>query len=378
MLKKWIMTIGLFTLFACQAQAQKYTDVALDVGFKDIAVTFVAYTDSQKEFDNYYALLVNAFTRYGHLFDKYNDYPSLTNLKTLNDHASEGPIVVDPALFDLLTLSKAWSLYSQNTFDPSIGAVLNIWHDYREDGKLLNQEVPQALGQLPSLNELEDANTCSGWQNIDLNELNHTVKYLNACTSIDVGGIGKGYAADLVEQELKAAGLEVAIINIGDSSIKTIGSKPDGKEWGIGITKPTRPTLIGAGTLDTLYFPSDISISTSGDNQNYYIATDGQYYHHLIDPQTLFPVASYLHALTIATDLSAADAEALSKVLFILPFEEAHAYLLDLQIKYPVHFIGALWVFEAGKAPDSNYVMDSEGFSLVHSANLVEHSRLYR
>lgn len=378
MLKKWILLLSVVILTGCETQAQKYTDVALDVGFKDIAVTFVAYTDSQQEFDNYFALMVNAFTRYGHLFDKYNHYPNVNNLKTLNDNAGLGPMVVDQAIIDLLMLSKDWSLNSQNTFDPSIGAVLNLWHDVREEGKLLNQEVPQAYGNLPTLESLQAANTCSGWDSILIDDTLNTVEYLNPCTAIDVGGIGKGYAADLVSNELIEAGLEVAIINIGDSSIKTIGSKPDGKEWGIGITKPTRPTLIGGSTLDTLYFPSSISISTSGDNQNYFIASDGQYYHHLIDPKTLFPTQSDLHAVTIATDLSAADAEALSKILFILPFTEAETYLTNLQNQYPDQFIGALWVFEEGKAPESLYVKDSEGFSVIHSSNLIEHSRLYR
>ena len=132
-------------------------------------------------------------------------------------------------------------------------------------------------------------------------------------------------------------------------------------------------------TLETLYFESSISVSTSGDNQNYYQASDGNYYHHIIDPTTLFPVATNLHALTVVTDLSAGDAEALSKAFFILNYEDGLVYYQSLQTLYPNNFIGVLWVYEIDQAPSSaTHLINSEGFSLVHTDNLIEHSRLYR
>lgn len=368
----------LLLLSGCQSGPQRYSNMALDVGFKDIAVTFIAYTDTQEEYNAYYTQLVNDYTELGHLYDKYNNYDGLTNLKTLNDTAGQGPKKVDPRLIDLLELSKTWYDASWHTFNPSLGAVLNIWHAYREEGKLLNQDEPQAYGKVPTLEELQAANQCTGWDNILIDKLASTVEITNPCTQVDVGGIGKGYASDLVAADLIQSGLTTAILNIGDSSIMTIGTKPDGSEWGIGVSTPTRPVLLGANTLDTLYFTGSISVSTSGDNQNYYIAEDGLYYHHLIDPNTLYPVVSPLHAVTVVTSLSAGEAEALSKTLFILPYDQALQFLTDFQSKNPDVYLGALWVFEKGQEPQATHVIESEGFMVVHTDNLIEHSRLYR
>lgn len=369
----------LLLLVGCEKQATRYNDIALDVGFKDIAVSFIAYTDDEATFQTYFKQLTTAYTELGHLYDKYNNFDGLVNLKTINDTAGQGPQVVDQRLIDLLLLSKSWDDKSLHTFNPTLGAVLNIWHAYREEGKILNQEDPIAYGRTPSLTELQTANACTGWDKVLIDDEANTIDITNPCTQIDVGGIGKGYATDLVAKQLIDAGLTSAILNIGDSSIMTIGSKPDGSEWGIGISKPSRPVLIGEATVDTLYFNGSVKVSTSGDNQNYYQAQDGNFYHHLIDPTTLFPVVTPLHAVTIITDLSAGDAEALSKAMFILPYEQADPYLKTLQAQYPNNFIGAVWVYESGQAPASAvHVIDSEGYSLVHSDNMVEHSRLYR
>lgn len=373
-----LFLISILVLSGCQSGPQRFSNIALDVGFKDIAVTFIAYTDTKERFDAYYTDLVDRYTELGHLYDKYNNYEGLVNLKTLNDTAGQGPQKVDPRLLDLLDVSRSWDAASWHTFNPSLGAVLNIWHAYREEGKVLNQEEPQAFGRIPSLQELQAANQCTGWDNIILNHEQSTVEITNPCTQLDVGGIGKGYATDLVADALIQEGLDSAILNIGDSSIITIGSKPDGSEWGIGVSKPTRPVLLGANTIDTLYFKGSISVSTSGDNQNYYIAEDGQYYHHLIDPNTLFPVVSPLHAVTVVTSMSAGDAEALSKALFILPFDQATLFLDDFSQTHPDVFLGALWVFEKGQEPQATHVIESEGYMLVHTDNLIEHSRLYR
>lgn len=374
-----LLTLLLLLSSCAKATDQRFSKIALDTGFKDITVTLIAYTDKQESFDSYFNQMSSDFKSLGQLYDKYTNVDGLINLKTINDTAGLGPQTVDQALIDLFVTAKQWTTDTKNTFNPSIGALLNIWHAYREEGKLLNQENPIDYGKVPNLTELEAANVYSGWDNIIIDDANNTIEITNPYTQVDVGGIGKGFAADIVVANLKASGLTTAIINIGDSSILTIGSKPDGSEWGIGISQPTRPALIGANTVDTLYFPADISVSTSGDNQNYYIAEDGNTYHHIIDPSTLFPVVTDLHAVTVVTDLKAGDAEALSKAFFIMPYDEAMTYYADIQAKYPNNFIGVLWVYELDKAPaNASNIINSEGFTLVHTDNLIEHSRLYR
>lgn len=369
MKRKLLLIFTLSLLFAgCAKAPVRYSNVAINLGFNDAPVTFVAYATSQEEFDKYFEQLKTELSYLGQLFDRYNNYPNLNNLKTINDNAGIKAIEVDQYVIDLLVFARDWASLSQNTFNVTLGAVLDIWSDYRNEGKMLNTSDPVELGRIPSLGLLQQADACTGWDFVEIDDQANTVFITNPCTQFDVGGIAKGFAIDIAVQKLMDAGLETAIINIGDSSIITIGTKPDGKDWGVGIAQPKRNVTFADGSVDTLFFKSSIHISTSGNNQNYYLAEDGQYYHHLIDPETLFPVVTPLHSVTVATSLSAGAAEALSKAVFILPYEESLKLLEELRTTFPNDTIEAAWVYELNQAPVDS--IESVGFSVVHSAGI--------
>lgn len=377
-LKNFLFILLILSLSACKSEPIRFSNVLIDVGFNDAPVTFVAYTENEAEFNQFQEILKDEILVLGQLFDKYNNYEGLNNLKTINDNAGIQPVEVDQALIDLIQFAKEYYTITQNTFDISMGSVLEVWHNYRDEGKLLNSSDPAQYGRVPTLEELQIAKECVSWDFIEVNDENNTVYINNPCASLDVGGIAKGFAADIVVKKLIEAGLETAIINIGDSSIITIGTKPNGDEWGVGIAQPKKNVLIADSSVDTLYFEGSIHISTSGDNQNYYIAEGDITYHHLIDPSTLYPVVTSLHSVTIATSLSAAAAEALSKAMFILPYDEALSLLNKLKAENPNDVIDAVWVYELDKAPSNTESKGSAGFSVVHSKDIQDQSRLYR
>ncbi len=377
-LKNFLFILLILSLSACKSEPIRFSNVLIDVGFNDAPVTFVAYTENEAEFNQFQEILRDEILVLGQLFDKYNNYEGLNNLKTINDNAGIQPVEVDQALIDLIQFAKEYYTITQNTFDISMGSVLEVWHNYRDEGKLLNSSDPAQYGRVPTLEELQIAKECVSWDFIEVNDENNTVYINNPCASLDVGGIAKGFAADIVVEKLIEAGLETAIINIGDSSIITIGTKPNGDEWGVGIAQPKKNVLIADSSVDTLYFEGSIHISTSGDNQNYYIAEGDITYHHLIDPSTLYPVVTSLHSVTIATSLSAAAAEALSKAMFILPYDEALSLLNKLKAENPNDVIDAVWVYELDKAPSNTESKGSAGFSVVHSKDIQDQSRLYR
>lgn len=377
-LKNFLFILLILSLSACKSEPIRFSNVLIDVGFNDAPVTFVAYTENEAEFNQFQEILRDEILVLGQLFDKYNNYEGLNNLKTINDNAGIQPVEVDQALIDLIQFAKEYYTITQNTFDISMGSVLEVWHNYRDEGKLLNSSDPAQYGRVPTLEELQIAKECVSWDFIEVNDENNTVYINNPCASLDVGGIAKGFAADIVVEKLIEAGLQTAIINIGDSSIITIGTKPNGDEWGVGIAQPKKNVLIADSSVDTLYFEGSIHISTSGDNQNYYIAEGDITYHHLIDPSTLYPVVTSLHSVTIATSLSAAAAEALSKAMFILPYDEALSLLNKLKAENPNDVIDAVWVYELDKAPSNTESKGSAGFSVVHSKDIQDQSRLYR
>ena len=99
---------------------------------------------------------------------------------------------------------------------------------------------------------------------------------------IDVGGIGKGYAADQAVMAMKKAGAVAGVVALS-GDIKTFGRLPDGKKFSVGIQHPRKEGAILA-EIDL----QDEAISTAGDYERYF-EKDGIRYHHILDPNTLQP-----------------------------------------------------------------------------------------
>ena len=134
---------------------------------------------------------------------------------------------------------------------------------------------------------------------------------------LDLGALGKGYAADrcreLLEQR-KCSG----ILNLG-GNLQTVGEKPDGSDWVIGIQDPDD---MGAYLL-TLRLPGSRAVVTSGDYQRYF-EQDGVRYCHILDPKTLSPVRNSLRSVTVVAD-SGLQADGLATALFVLGLDDGLA-----------------------------------------------------
>lgn len=141
---------------------------------------------------------------------------------------------------------------------------------------------------------------------------------------LDLGGAAKGLALDRARETLRASGAVTAAIISSGSSTVTLGSKPDGKAWRIGVEDPRDPDRIVA----TFAFEGDGALSTSGDYQQYF-ERDGRRYHHILHPATGRP-AEGVRSLTVAgSSLSGLDSDILSTALFVRGGEEAESYASD-------------------------------------------------
>ena len=138
-----------------------------------------------------------------------------------------------------------------------------------------------------------------------------------AGTALDFGALAKGYAADLCRAELEEADC-AGILSLG-GNIQTVGTKPDGSDWVIGVQDPDDP----GHYLLTLGLTGSRAAVTSGDYQRYFME-DGVRYCHIIDPGTLAPVRGSLRAVTVIAD-SGLRADALSTALFVLGREAGEA-----------------------------------------------------
>jgi thiamine biosynthesis lipoprotein len=133
---------------------------------------------------------------------------------------------------------------------------------------------------------------------------------------IDLGAIAKGYTGDVVMEIMKAHQIHSAIINLG-GNVQTLGSKPDGGAWTVGITDPFSPdSLIGTVSV------KNKAVITSGNYERYFTGDDGRHYWHILDPADGFPADNGLVSVTVIGDCGA-ECDALSTALFVEGTEQA-------------------------------------------------------
>lgn len=343
---------------SAEDEVKNYSNASIDDGF-DTVIQFQE-TTTKEIFDSHFNDALSLFRRYNDLFDIYNTYDGMNNLKTINDNAGIQPVEVDPEIISLLQEAKEYYDLSGGEFDITIGSVLNIWHNYREDGITKNEAGEK--GDLPSDEELQDAAKHTGWDYVEIDAENSTVYITDPDVSLDVGGIAKGYATEKIAQALEQEGVEHGALNAGGNT-RTIGEKYNGTPWNIGIQNPG-----GSGSLLAVAQSGTMSFVTSGDYERYYIASDGRSYCHIIDPESLYPATRY-HSVTIITpDSSAADC--LSTTLFTLSFEEGNKVLEEYRSAHPDTTIEAIWIMDKDKAVDSEYSHETGDYYIAYTAGL--------
>lgn len=306
----------------------RFTASFLDVF--DTKTDIVGYSDSKQEFSQQVEKIKEKLVYYNNLYDIYNDYDNINNIKTINDNAGIKPVKVDTQIINLLKYCKDIYQKTDKQVNVAMGSVLSIWHDYREEGS----ENPENA-KLPPMEELIEASKHTNIDDIIIDEANSTVYLKDLEMSLDVGSIGKGYAVQRVVEYAKEIGIEDLLISVG-GNVCAIGQKDDGSKWRLGIQNPD---LESEQTYSKKVEIKDACIVTSGDYQRYY-TVDNVKYCHIIDPDTLMP-ANYFSSVSIITEDSGL-ADALSTSVYNMPFEEGLEFINNFD------GVEAMWIFEDG------------------------------
>jgi FAD:protein FMN transferase len=346
-LVKKAVSLLLFCLFAISTagctRSTKTRYTAQFLQLFDTKSELVAYMDSKEEFTDFSNLIYNNLKEYDHLYDIYNDYPGLNNIKTINDNAGKRPVQVDRRIIDLLLLAKKEDQATNGACNIAFGSVLRIWHQYREEG--IND--PENA-QLPPMDELREAAKHTDINQVIIDEEASTVYLKDPQMSLDVGAIAKGYATEQVAKLAEQAGYTSALLSIG-GNVRAIGDKGiDDELWNVGIQNPDLDSEKQSLTTVQL---KDQSLVTSGIYERYY-TVNGKNYHHIINPTTLMP-SNYYQAVSIVTKDSGV-ADALSTALFNMPLEQGMAYVESLPDTE------ALWVMPDGEIRFSSHFHDLE------------------
>lgn len=150
-------------------------------------------------------------------------------------------------------------------------------------------------------------------------DANERAVSLPAGVKLDLGAAAKGYAADTAADALTEAGVTSALLDLGSSTIRALGSKPDGSAWRVALRGPGGKST--AGVLEL----RDACISTSGGYERYFEGEDGEIYWHIIDPSTGRPAKNGAASVSVMTP-DAFSGDVLSTALFVMGPDAAEEY----------------------------------------------------
>ena len=242
----------------------------------------------------------------------------------------------------LITRSKELYTLTDGKFDISCEPLIREWGFYSG----LENKVP-------SQKAIETALEGVGAEHIKIKDSTVT---LDDNTSLDLGGIAKGYASHKAAEILKDNGVTSALMSLG-GNVRAVGSKPDGESWSVAVTDPDDNSK-SIGTLKI----SDKAVVTSGGYQRYF-EENGQIYHHIIDTKTGYPADSGLKSVTIVSDDDAL-ADALSTALFVMELEKLGKFYSENSSLF-----GAVFITDKGEIYVTDNLKDSfmseQGFEVI-------------
>lgn len=231
-----------------------------------------------------------------------------SELSRVNASAGRKAIAVSPETIDVLTKSIEMDRLTDGGFNIAIGPAVEAWDVSRE-------------GRVPTQEELDTVRSLISLKNLQVDEVSGSVFLRVAGMRVDIGGIGKGYAADLAATVMEQAGATAGVVAIS-GDIKTFGRMPDGQRFVFGIQHPRKEgALLGQLELE------DEAVSTAGDYQRFFMK-NGIRYHHILDPKTLQPARLSQSVTVVAQEGIIADG--LDTGIFVMGPEKGMALIESL------------------------------------------------
>ena len=311
----------------------------------DVAINLIGVAASEAEFSAEAAKIHEDFQYFHQLFDAFNTYPGVNNIRTINESGG-AEVRIDPELGKLLQMGKEYYELTRGGMNIAIGTVTELWRvALAAAGPAHPEPATVSPDLLPTEAELRAAAQHIDPGKIRLGADLTTVQLLDPAMRLDVGALAKGYAVELVARRAEARGVTSMLINAG-GNVRSIGYRHDnGRPWQVAIKNP----LIAPGVLEPARAADKVASAgkssmgdeylailplidhaavTSGVNERCFKA-DGHFYHHIIDPQTLRPAQGYLSITVYAPDSGLADA--LTTGLFCLDLETGMDLIESLQ-----------------------------------------------
>ncbi len=292
----------------------------------DTLVKATGYFFTQEEADKFDKKLAERLKYYDNLFDCHKEHEGVNNVYTINKMAGKEKVKVDAALLDLISQSKTLGLKYDSRVNIAFGAVIELWEKSMTEA-LENDELKAAT---PDIEVLKERAKYASLNNIIIDKEESTVYITDERTKINLGSVAKGYAVELICNELKEDGFDSVVLSAG-GNVKTIGH-PNGetkRKWTIGVENPYSASEMKEGDSEIydILYTMNKAIVTSGDYQRYFYGLDNVKYNHIIDTRTLSSARNFTAVTVITKDSGIADF--LSTLLFTLTYEEGAEVIKD-------------------------------------------------
>lgn len=319
------------SIYYCNVIADKDGNMVIplsaDVGI--ICTDPYKASSMQKEFEE---LIVH----YHQIFDPSHEFEGINNLKTINDNYGKDPVKVDKDLIVALQEAIQLSKDTLGYFNPSIGTLSAVWKD---------KFTAEHKNSDPDQKDIEDALSCvipyeklSDYIVIDETNCIVQFKELEGATSdviIDLGAFSKGYVMDRAYEALLKYQSGFLITAGGSSIIVYKGEQQQNLSWTIGIKNPNTGSSIMQVKM------SNGSISSSGDENQYFINEEGIRRHHILNPFTGYPENNYRN-ITIIAENNAGLLDGLTTAMYNLEDDKLDSVITNLETKNSIHIQKAL------------------------------------
>lgn len=312
-----LLLSALLCLSSCGQKKEPVTKTGF---YFDTVITVTLYGESDALaplFEDVFAIC----ERYDTMFDRRAADSDIARI----NKAAGTPVAVHPETLSLIQTACSYSALTDGLVDPTITPLLTLWGfgEDSADSDAPMEDFPTAFTIPPDSDALAEACAHVDYRSIVIDEEAGTVMLTDPDAAVDLGFIAKGFIADQIREYLVSKQVTSAIINLGGNTL-LIGSKPDNSPYRVGIQYP----FGGTGDVITTLPVRDQSVVTSGVYERF-VEADGARYHHILHPQTGYPVENGLLSVTIITH-SSTDADALSTACFVLGLSDGMALIESL------------------------------------------------
>jgi thiamine biosynthesis lipoprotein len=235
-------------------------------------------------------------------------YRDTSEIAHVNARAAREPVRVSLPVFRLLEQARSLNEETGGAFDITIAPLVRCWG------------FMGGTGQMPEPEAVAAAREKVGWNLVQLDRANFTVRFAREGVMLDLGAIGKGYAIERAAEILREDGVTSAILHGGTSTVHAIGCPPDAGSWKVAIERPVENPTSPPPLLATVPL-KDESLSVSAVWGRSFQSGD-KTYGHVIDPRSGQPTEAALLAAVVLS--SATETDALSTALLTLGVAALH------------------------------------------------------